>query len=45
MTFVKKIAKKEFIMPQKSNRNVALSEKDKLNGHFVRIDSLELGEG
>jgi len=45
MMFVKKVAKKNFVMPQKANRNAALSEEDKQNGHFVRIDSLELGEG
>jgi hypothetical protein len=45
MEFVKNVAKKEFIMPRKRNRKVALSKKDKQNGHFVRVDSLELGEG
>jgi len=37
--------KKDFIMPLKSNRKVALSADDKAAGKFVGIDSLELGEG
>ena len=45
MSFVKNKVNKEFIMPMKANRLVALSRKDKLDGHFVKIDSLELGEG
>jgi len=45
MLFVKHVAKKEFIMPQKGNRYVALSKENKARGRFVRIDSLELGEG
>ena len=44
MHFIKHEAKKEFIMPLKSNRLVALSEKDKAEGKFVRIDSVEPGE-
>ena len=45
MKFVKNDVGKNFIMPMKSNRLVALSEQDKLDGFFVKIDSLELGEG
>jgi len=44
MTFVKRKLNKDFIMPVKSNRKVALSEKDKALGRFVGINSLELGE-
>ena len=35
---------KQFIAPLKSNRLVALSEEDKKQGRFVRIDSLKLPE-
>ena len=37
--------KKEFIMALKSNRKVALSEDDKSNGKYQRIDQLDLPEG
>jgi hypothetical protein len=36
--------KKHFIVPLKSNRLVALSETDKKEGRFVRIDSLKLSD-
>ena len=45
MRFVKLDLKKEFIMALKSNRKVALSENDKANGLYQRIDQLELPEG
>lgn len=45
MLFVKQKLNKEFIMPIKSNRKLALSETDKALGHFVGIDSVKLGEG
>ena len=45
MRFVKLDLKKEFIMALKSNRKVALSEDDKSNGKYQRIDQLELPEG
>ena len=45
MRFVKKVLQKDFIMPTKSNRLVALSKDEQTAGNFVRIDSLELGEG
>jgi len=45
MRFVKLDLKKEFIMALKSNRKVALSEDDKSNGKYQRIDELELPEG
>ena len=44
MRFVKLDLKKEFIMALKSNRKVALSENDKANGLYQRIDQLELPE-
>lgn len=45
MRFVKLDLKKDFIMALKSNRKVALSEDDKSNGKYQRIDQLELTEG
>lgn len=45
MKFIKKILEKEFIFALKSNRLVALSLEDKLEGKFVSIDSLPLKEG
>jgi hypothetical protein len=44
MRFVKLDLKKEFIMVLKNNRKVALSENDKANGLYQRIDQLELPE-
>ena len=44
MRFVKLDLKKEFIMALKSNRKAALSENDKANGLYQRIDQLELPE-
>ena len=45
MRFVKLDLQKEFIMALKSNRKVALSEDDKSNGKYQRIDQLDLSEG
>jgi len=45
MRFVKLDLKKEFIMALKSNGKVALSEDDKSNGKYQRIDELDLPEG
>lgn len=45
MRFVKLDLQKEFIMALKSNRKVALSEDDKSNGRYQRIDQLDLPEG
>jgi hypothetical protein len=42
MMFVKHILHKEFIMPLKANRKVALSLTDKQAGRFVRVDTLVL---
>jgi len=45
MMYVKKELEKEFIMPIKTNRKIALSKKDKLNGKYVTVSELELKEG
>jgi len=42
MKFIKHTLQKEFIMPLKANRKVALSQADKLAGRYVRVDMLEL---
>lgn len=41
MNFIRNDLKKQFIIPLKANRKVALSEEDKPLGHFVRIDSVK----
>jgi len=41
MKFIGEKMKKHFILALKSNRLVALSKEDKLQGRFVRIDSLD----
>jgi DDE superfamily endonuclease len=42
MKFIKHDLKKDFIMPLKSNRKVALSLSDQQHGRFVAVDTLEL---
>jgi hypothetical protein len=42
MTFIKTVLKKEFVMPLKSNRKVALSPRAKQNGQYQRVDTLNL---
>lgn len=42
MKFVKHSLKKDFIMPLKANRKVAVGLEAKLHGQFVRVDSLTL---
>lgn len=42
MKFVKHSLKKDFIMPLKANRKVAVGWDAKLHGHFVRVDALTL---
>jgi hypothetical protein len=42
MVFVKTTLKKDFIMPLKSNRKVAVSLSTKQNGQYQRVDTLEL---
>lgn len=45
MMFIRHNAHKEFVMPLKDNRKVALSEEKLAAGEFVSIKKLELGEG
>lgn len=45
MNFVKHELKKDFIMPIKSNRNIALSEQDKRRGSYVKLHALALAAG
>jgi hypothetical protein len=45
MCFVKLDLQKDFVMALKSNRKVALSEDDKSDGKYQRIDQLEVPEG
>ena len=42
MLFIKHDLKKDFVMPLKANRKVAVSEQAKRDGQWVRIDSLTL---
>lgn len=42
MRFVKQTLEKDFIMPLKANRKIALSLADKLAGKYVRVDALVL---
>src|SRR5258707_1642382 len=42
MLFIKHDLKKDFVMPLKANRKVALSEQAKRDGAWVRIDTLPL---
>jgi hypothetical protein len=45
MNFIKLDMKKDFVMPLKSNRKVALSEADKQAARYVAVSSLDLPEG
>ena len=45
MMYIKKEIGKDFVMPIKTNRKVALSKQDKLNGKYVTVSELELKEG
>jgi len=42
MRFVKQTLDKDFIMPHKANRKVALSLADKVAGKYVRVDALRI---
>jgi IS4 transposase len=42
MRWVKQTLKKEFVMPLKSNRKVALSAADKKQGRYVQVGALDL---
>lgn len=44
MICCKKELKRDFIMALKSNRNVALSEEDKINKKYISIDTLQPGQ-
>lgn len=44
MKFIKQELKKEFIMPIKTNRKVALSKEDKISGKYVTVNTLNLKE-
>lgn len=43
--YIKQVLKKEFVMPLKSNRKVALSEAEKKHGHYQAVSTLDLPEG
>jgi hypothetical protein len=43
MRFIKETLKRDFVMPLKSNRKVALSEEDKRAGNYQSLSQLELG--
>jgi DDE superfamily endonuclease len=45
MVFIKQKAKKDFIMPLKRNRRVALSESDRNKGRWKSLTSLEIKAG
>lgn len=45
MKYVKVELHKDFIMPLKSNRKVALSESDKQQGRYVAVETLDLPAG
>jgi DDE superfamily endonuclease len=42
MKFIKQELKKDFIMPLKSNRKVALSQADKRKGKYVCIETMDI---
>jgi hypothetical protein len=42
MKFVKHELERDFIMPLKTNRKIALSLEEKKNGHYVRVDTLDI---
>ena len=42
MMFIKKNIEREFVMPLKSNRKVALSKADKLNGRYQIVSNIEI---
>ena len=44
MVYIKKTAQKEFVMPLKSNRRVALSEADKQHGRWISLSSLDFSK-
>jgi len=40
MMFIKHTTKKDFVMPLKANRKVALSMEDKKQGRYVQVETL-----
>jgi hypothetical protein len=44
MKFIHKDLKKDFLMPLKTNRKVALCEQDKQRGHYQAVSQLEVAE-
>lgn len=44
MTFIKLDLKKDFVMPLKVNRKVALSEAEQQAGHYVTVSTLDIPE-
>lgn len=42
MRFIKQTLNKDFVMPLKANRKVALSLADKLAGNYIRVDALAI---
>jgi IS4 transposase len=44
MVFVKESCKKDFVMPLKANRKVALSQEEKQHGRYVTVSELSLEE-
>ncbi|WP_162139217.1 transposase [Pseudanabaena sp. PCC 6802] len=45
MNFIKQELKKDFIMPLKSNRKVALSQDDKRKGKYVCVEAVDIKRG
>jgi hypothetical protein len=45
MKYVRLVLKKHFVMPLAENRKVAVSEDEKKQGRYVRVDSLDLPAG
>lgn len=43
--YIKNVLKKEFVMPLKSNRKVALSEEERKHGQYKAVNTLDLPEG
>jgi hypothetical protein len=43
--YIKQVLKKEFVMPLKSNRKVALSQEEKQHGQYEKVSTLDLPEG
>ena len=44
MRFIKGEENKNFIMPLKENRKIALSQKDKAQGKYVKLEAVNLEE-